>query len=86
MGVQLNIKSPEARALVERLSEVTGEGLTEAVTTALRERLDRLARPTREQLVEKWLAVGADIKRRYPDMPESADIEGLLYDEDGLPI
>jgi antitoxin VapB len=85
MGVQLNIKSAEARDLAERLSRATGEGLTEAVTAALRERLERLERPSREATRQKWLSIGADIAQRYPDLPASAEIDGLLYDEDGLP-
>jgi antitoxin VapB len=40
--MSLNIKRPEARALAERLAKLTGETLTEAVTTALRERLARI--------------------------------------------
>ena len=40
--MSLNIKNPEAHALAARLAEKTGETLTEAVTTALRERLARL--------------------------------------------
>jgi antitoxin VapB len=84
MGVQLNIKSAEARDLAERLSRATGEGLTEAVTAALRERLERLERPSIVETRRKWLAIGADIARRYPDMPASTAIDEL-YDEDGLP-
>ena len=38
--MSLNIKNPEAHALAARLAKKTGETLTEAVTTALRERLD----------------------------------------------
>jgi antitoxin VapB len=85
MGVQLNIKSAEARDLAERLSRATGEGLTEAVTAALRERLERLERPDKAETKRKWLAIGADIARRYPELPTSAEIDRALYDEDGLP-
>src|ERR1700689_3961291 len=41
MGAQLNIKREDAKRLASRLSELTGESLTTAVTEALRERLDR---------------------------------------------
>jgi len=37
----LSIKTDEADRLARRLSKLTGESLTEAVTKALRERLDR---------------------------------------------
>ncbi len=88
MGIQFNIKSAEARELADRLADLTGENLTEAVTGALREKVERIERRNRmkkESVVEKWLAIGADIKRRYPDMPGSADVDILLYDENGLP-
>ena len=45
--MSLNIKSPEAHALATRLAQKTGETLTDAVTTALRERLERLERSRR---------------------------------------
>ena len=44
--MSLNIKNPEAHALAARLAKKTGETLTDAVTTALRERLERLERTT----------------------------------------
>ncbi|MBI3185126.1 MAG: type II toxin-antitoxin system VapB family antitoxin [Myxococcales bacterium] len=37
----VNLKSPEAEALLKRLAEQTGESLTEAATVAFRERLER---------------------------------------------
>jgi antitoxin VapB len=37
----LSIKTDEADRLARRLSKLTGESLTEAVTVALRERLER---------------------------------------------
>jgi antitoxin VapB len=37
----LSIKTDEADRLARALAKLTGENLTEAVTTALRERLDR---------------------------------------------
>lgn len=91
MGVQLNIKSEEARRLAERLAEVTGETITEAVTEALRTRLRR---------VEHDQAVSADVVRdretdfyhlisgsrmRWQGAMLSIDHADLLYDENGLP-
>jgi len=40
--MSLNIKNPKAHELARRVARLTGETLTEAVTTALRERLARL--------------------------------------------
>ena len=42
--MSLNIKNPEAHKLARELAECTGESLTEAVTLALRERLERIQR------------------------------------------
>jgi antitoxin VapB len=86
MGVQLNIKSEEARELAKKLADATGESLTDAVTTALRERWQRVRKLTTEEFIEKWSAIGTENRRLHPDMPGSADIDALLYDPDtGLP-
>jgi antitoxin VapB len=45
--VALNIKSREADRLARELSALTGESITEAVTVALAERLQRCKRPRR---------------------------------------
>jgi hypothetical protein len=40
-----------------------------------------------EELAAKWLAISEENRRRFPEMPGSADIDALLYDpETGLPI
>jgi hypothetical protein len=41
-SMSLNIKNKEAHKLANQLAKLTGENLTEAVTKAVRERLDRL--------------------------------------------
>jgi len=38
----LNIKDPQTDALARELAQTTGETITEAVTVAVRERLERL--------------------------------------------
>ena len=40
--MSLNIKNPKTHELAERVARLTGETLTEAVTIALRERLERI--------------------------------------------
>jgi antitoxin VapB len=59
--MSLNIKNPEAHTLAARLAKKTGETLTEAVTTALRERLARLER-TAEYDDERYQALKALVK------------------------
>jgi antitoxin VapB len=85
--MSLNIKRPETHALAERLAKLTGETLTEAVTTALRERLERLE-STRELDEERYQALKAlvkDSRRLWRDSLLSIDHGELLYDERGLP-
>ena len=85
--MSLNIKKPEAHALAARLAKLTGETLTEAVTTALRERLERLGR-TAEFDEERYQALKAlvkDSRQLWSDSLLSADHGELLYDERGLP-
>lgn len=78
----LNIKSAETDHLARKLSALTGESITEAVTTALAERLERLnqAPPGKRMLLR-------GIRQRAALMPvlDSRPADQLLgYDEDGL--
>lgn len=80
-----SIKNSDTDRLTRQLAAATGESLTEAVTKAVRERLERV-RPKRRG---KSLADRLDaIARRCAAAPEldprSAD-EIIGYDEHGLP-
>ena len=80
---QLNIKNQRARQLALELSQITGESVTEAVTTALSERLERKKRlKSKEGVAEKLLEMG----RRAAARPEldPRDPDEILYDEFGL--
>jgi antitoxin VapB len=79
----LSIKSAEADQLARELARVTGESLTDAITVALRERLERV-RPDRSDLVERLLAIG-DSSRGLPRLDTRSDDDILGYDEHGLP-
>jgi antitoxin VapB len=83
--VSLNIKNKEAHRLARELSELTGESLTEAVTTALQERLDREHRRRGVSLVDRLLAIGRDCAEHLKEPHRSVDHGQLLYDERGLP-
>lgn len=80
----LSIKNPEAERLVRELVALTGEGATEAITKAVRERLERVRRNEASSLAEDI----ARIARRCAARPildsRSAD-EILGYGPDGLP-
>jgi antitoxin VapB len=85
--MSLNIKNPEAHALAARLAQKTGETLTEAVTAALRERLERLERTAEfdEALYEKLKAIATDARKHMKEPWLSIEHGDLLYDERGLP-
>jgi antitoxin VapB len=82
----LNIKDPEADRLARAVAAYTGETLTQAVITALRERLAREERRAEDAdaLVDEALAIG----RHCAALPvrDSRSSDALLgYDEHGLP-
>ena len=80
----LSIKTDEADRLARELAAETGETLTEAVTTALRERLDRIRSRTRIDIAERLDRLSLEysamrvVDDRTPD-------EIIGYDENGLP-
>jgi antitoxin VapB len=81
----LNIKNEETHRLVRELAALTGESLTEAVTTAVRERLERIRREEGQSLADRLLAIGKDCAAHLKEPFRSADHGDLLYDERGLP-
>lgn len=87
--MQLNIKNDEAYRLAKQIAERTGESLTEAVTKALRDRLEREQGFTSEPAArEHRLRRLRDIAARFDRLPVLDDREPdeiLGYDEDGLP-
>jgi antitoxin VapB len=83
--MSLNIKNESTHELVRELAHLTGESQTEAVTNAVRERLDRLRHLRSPGLADRLLAIGADTARRLDPRTRSVDHGDLLYGEDGLP-
>ena len=80
----LSIKTAEADRLARELAAATGETLTDAVTTALRERLDRIRPPARIDIAERLDRLSLE----YSAMPVADDRppdEIIGYDENGLP-
>lgn len=81
----LSIKNPEAERLARALARRTGESITDAVITALRERLKReQGRRKGEDLVAELM----EISRRCAALPvlDSRQPEEIIgYDELGLP-
>ena len=88
--MQLNIKSEEARRLATELARETGESMTQAVTTALRDRLDRIARNRSvAQRMANIRTIQADVAAALANAGQSApsqtDLDQADYDTDGLP-
>lgn len=84
--MSLNIKNPEAHRLAAEIAKQTGATLTEAVTQALREKLERLkTRKPDPKLMEDMARIAHDIATRLSPETKNLDIDELLYDEMGLP-
>ncbi|HTB65346.1 MAG TPA: type II toxin-antitoxin system VapB family antitoxin [Steroidobacteraceae bacterium] len=81
----LNIRSPETEALAAELARLTGETKTEAVTKAVRDRLERVKRARhRRSLADELDTIGkecAALPLLDPRLPD----EIVGYDEHGLP-
>lgn len=81
----LSIKDPEAVRLARAVTQYTGETMTQAVITALRERLAREERKAQEidTLVDEVLQIG----RHFAALPvlDQRNLDDMLYDENGLP-
>ncbi len=84
--VSLNIEDQETIRLADELASLTGETVTEAITVALRERLERVKH---ERSVEERLQALRTISQRTARMLREGgppvDHGELLYDERGLP-
>jgi antitoxin VapB len=83
--MSLNIKSKQAHQLAAKVSKLTGETLTEAVTQALRERVDRLQRQQDSSLSERLAEIGKDAAKHLKEPFRSMNPDDFLYDEKGLP-
>ncbi len=81
----MNIKNPETHQLAREVAALTGESVTAAVTESLRERLERLRAEQRDGLAAALMAIGRDTARRLSPELKAADVDELLYGEDGLP-
>lgn len=84
-SVALNIKHPEADRLARAVSNKTGETITEAIITALRERLRRLeGKTTIPSLADEIVAIG-DRCAALPELDSRSAEEIIGYDEHGIP-
>ncbi len=80
----LSIKTDEADRLARELADVTGETLTEAVTKALRERLDRVQNRDLIDIAQRLDRLSLEYNS-YPVVDDRPADEIIGYDENGLP-
>lgn len=81
----LNIRNREAEQLAETLSRLTGETKTQAVTVALRDRLERIRRRRAGRRLADELDEIALHCATLPVLDARDGEEILGYDEHGLP-
>ena len=82
----LNIKNEEAHRLAKQLAKLTGESMANAVTTAVRERLERVRRQRgTTSKAERILQIAKECGPLWKEPYRSMDHADLLYDEKGLP-
>lgn len=87
----LHIRSSRVDKLARKVSERTGETLTEAVAQALSERLDRLEaadRDSEQATFDKLMEISNRIAKRLREAgveKSSTELLDELYDENGLP-
>jgi antitoxin VapB len=83
--MSLNIKDPEADMLARKLACATGETITEAVTVAVKQRLERLQAGRRPRRLADELDEIALRCASLPLLDERSEEEILGYDAHGLP-
>ena len=82
--MSLNIKNEETCRLAEELATLTKENKTQAITIALRERLEREKR-RRVERVEAIMAIGKRVAALMGPGPSAKEIRDSLYGEYGEP-
>jgi antitoxin VapB len=85
--VPLNIRDREVHRLARAVAEATGETMTEAVKTALQDRLRRVSQVGEEEQ-RRRIAAMREFARKFQEAPvldPRTPDEILGYDENGLP-
>ena len=83
----LNIRDREVSDLAREVADATGETMTQAVKTALRERLERVREVDATEQQRRYDAI-MDFARRWREAPvlDPRPLDEILgYDENGLP-
>ena len=81
----LSIRNPKAEKLARELAAESGETITQAITHALEERMERLrGRLTASDLMEEILKISKRCSA-IPDQDQRSEDEILGYDSVGVP-
>jgi antitoxin VapB len=81
----LSIKNEEVEERIRRLTELTGEGVTEAVDAAVKARLAQLERSKEERAAARLASLDALLKKYGPFPPlDQKAIDDEIYDENGI--
>lgn len=81
----LSIKNEATERLARQVAQETGESLTEAIQTALQERLERLSRQQQNRNLANQLREILRRVDRLPVLDSRSPDEIIGYDENGLP-
>ncbi|MBU6372480.1 MAG: type II toxin-antitoxin system VapB family antitoxin [Alphaproteobacteria bacterium] len=82
----LNIKNEDVEARVRRLAAVTGLGVTEAIDSAVREKLARLDAEREARAAQRSAALDALLDQFGPLEPlDLKAIDEEMYGPDGVP-
>lgn len=81
----LNIKNELTHRRIRELARLTGESMTAAVDTAVRERLERVHHRSGNSKFERMMAIAKECGPLWKEPFKSTDHGDLLYDEKGLP-
>ena len=81
----LSIRNPKAEKLARELAAESGENITQAITHALEERLERIrGRSTATDLAEEIMKISKRCSA-IPDRDQRTPDEILGYDQTGVP-
>ncbi len=81
----LSIKHPDADRLARKLAQLTGETLTQAIITALQERILRERGRSRARRLSEELRIIGERCSSLPVLDDRPPEEILGYNEHGLP-
>jgi antitoxin VapB len=81
----IHLKNPEAESLAREISRTTGESMTQAIITALKERLERLHGRRQARSAQEKIRLILKRVDQLPDLDSRSADEILGYNQHGVP-